>query len=61
VLQVHGSFDPMVLPDSVAGSDSYVRAPYSRVDLEVGHFPHEEDPDGFTAILIDWLSALARP
>jgi pimeloyl-ACP methyl ester carboxylesterase len=61
VLQVHGTHDPMVLPESVAGSDAYVRAPYTRVDLEVGHFPHEEDPAAFNAALIDWLSALDRP
>lgn len=58
VLQVHGSADPMVLPASVAGSEEYVRAPYTRVDVEAGHFPHEEKPEEFTAALLDWLRGL---
>jgi pimeloyl-ACP methyl ester carboxylesterase len=60
VLLVQGVHDPMILPGSVDGSEAYVRAPYARVDLDVGHFPHEEDPAAFTAALIDWLSALDR-
>lgn len=58
VLQVHGAHDPMVLPGSVDGSEHYVRAPYARVDLPCGHFPHEEAPDAFAAALIPWLAAL---
>ncbi len=58
VLQVHGSSDPMILPASVEGSEGYVRAPYARVDLPAGHFPHEEVPDEFSAALVDWLGAL---
>jgi len=58
VLQVHGSGDPMVLASSVDGSDEYVRAPYRRVDLDTGHFPHEEDRDAFTGALTTWLSEL---
>ncbi len=58
VLQVHGRDDPMMLPTSVDGSDSYVRAPYERVDLATGHFPHEEAPEEFTAALTDWLARL---
>lgn len=59
VLQVHGSLDPMVLPSSVDGSDDYVRAPYQRVDIDSGHFPHEEEPEAFTAALVSWLGQLA--
>lgn len=55
VLQVHGLQDPMVLPASVAGSDEYVRASYTRHDLASGHFPHEEQADEFSRLLIDWL------
>ena len=58
VLQVHGTADPMVLPESVDGSEEYVRAPYVRVDIEAGHFPHEEAPEQFTAALLDWLRGL---
>lgn len=58
VLQVHGSADPMVLPESVAGSEDYVRAPYRRADIDAGHFPHEEQPEAFTAAVLAWLRDL---
>ncbi len=61
VLQIHGEFDPMVLPGSVDGSEKYVRAPYERVNLAAGHFPHEERPAEFTSALLRWLRALERP
>ncbi len=61
VLQVHGAYDPMVLPSSVDGSEDYVRGDYSRVDLDAGHFPHEESVEDFNAALIDWLRGLERP
>lgn len=60
VLQVHGTADPMVLPGSVDGSEAYVRGDYRRIDLDVGHFPHEESPEEFTAALLDWLPGVAR-
>lgn len=55
VLQVHGTADPMVLVGSVDGSDEYVRAPYTRVDLSAGHFVHEEVPEDFSRALLTWL------
>ena len=58
VLQIHGAADPMMLAASVDGSEAYVRAPYERVDLPTGHFPHEEAPAAFTAALTDWLARL---
>ncbi len=61
VLQLHGAQDPMMLASSVEGSDAYVRAPYTRIDLETGHFPHEEQPEQFTAALTDWLRDVERP
>jgi len=55
VLQLHGALDPMMLPTSVEGSDDYVRGDYRRVDIDAGHFPHEERPEEFTDVLLDWL------
>ena len=57
VLQVHGTGDPMILASSVDGSEDYVRAAYSRVDLDAGHYPHEERPEVFTAALLEWLAS----
>lgn len=59
VLQVQGTKDPMVLASSVDGSEEYVRASYSRVDLDAGHFPHEERPEDFTRALLAWLGSPA--
>jgi pimeloyl-ACP methyl ester carboxylesterase len=50
----------MMLPGSVDGSDAYVRGDYQRIDLEAGHFPHEESPDAFMAALLDWLPGVVR-
>lgn len=55
VLQMQGALDPMMLPSSVDGSEDYVRGGYERVDLDTGHFPHEEAPDAFNAALLEWL------
>ncbi len=58
VLQIHGAADSTVLPTSVDGSEDYVVGPYRRADFPgVGHFPHEEDPQRFLAVLMDWLSS----
>jgi pimeloyl-ACP methyl ester carboxylesterase len=60
VLQVHGVDDGAILPSSVDGSEAYASAGYERVDLDgVGHFPHEEDPETFTRVLLDWLEKVA--
>ena len=58
VLQVHGSADPMLLATSVDGSEDHVSGSYERVDLAVGHFPHEEDPVAFSTALTAWLDHL---
>ena len=55
-LHVHGALGGPVLPSSAQGSSRYVDAPYRWRQLpDVGHFPHEEDPDTFNAELIGWL------
>ncbi len=59
VLHVVGGADDTMLPRSNDGSEEHVRGPYTRVDLPgVGHFPHEEAPDAFAALLVDWLADL---
>jgi pimeloyl-ACP methyl ester carboxylesterase len=59
VLQLHGAADPMILASSVDGSEDFVRAPYERVDLATGHFPHEEAPGPFADALLEWLAGPA--
>jgi pimeloyl-ACP methyl ester carboxylesterase len=55
-LHLHGSLDPVLRTRSAAGSGEYVEAPYRwRLFDGLGHYPHEEDPEVFSAELIDWL------
>ncbi len=55
-LHLHGSLDPVLRTRSAAGSGVYVEAPYRwRLFDGLGHFPHEEDPEVFSAELVDWL------
>jgi pimeloyl-ACP methyl ester carboxylesterase len=54
-LQLHGSVDGCVLPDTAQGSSRYVAAAYEWRLLDgVGHFPHEEAPEIVTGELIRW-------
>jgi pimeloyl-ACP methyl ester carboxylesterase len=55
-LHLHGSADPVLLTRTAAGSGEYVEAPYRWRLLDgVGHYPQEEDPEGFSRELINWL------
>jgi pimeloyl-ACP methyl ester carboxylesterase len=59
VLHIHGVRDGAILPRSIDGSEHYAETAYQRNDLdEVGHFPHEEDPERFNTILLRWLEQL---
>jgi pimeloyl-ACP methyl ester carboxylesterase len=56
VLHIQGGADPTVLPSSARGSGDYVTGHYEYTEIpDVGHFPHEEDPDEFHATLLNWL------
>jgi pimeloyl-ACP methyl ester carboxylesterase len=62
VLQIHGIDDGAVLLESVDGSEAFATGGYERVELPgVGHYPHEEDPAAFDAVLLPWLDTLPRP
>ncbi|WP_377270118.1 alpha/beta fold hydrolase [Peterkaempfera sp. SMS 1(5)a] len=55
-LHVHGAQDPVLLTSTATGAGEYVQAPYQwRLMDDIGHFPHEEDPAGFTTELVEWL------
>ncbi|MFF2541400.1 alpha/beta fold hydrolase [Kitasatospora sp. NPDC058063] len=55
-LHVQGAADPVLLSHTALGGGEYVAAPYRwRLLPDVGHFPHEEAPEEFTAELLDWV------
>ncbi|WP_042390741.1 alpha/beta fold hydrolase [Streptacidiphilus melanogenes] len=57
-LHVHGEEDPVLLPETALGSGAYVDAPYDWRPLDgIGHYPHEEEPDAFSDLLLEWLKA----
>jgi pimeloyl-ACP methyl ester carboxylesterase len=59
VLQVHGSEDPNVLPQSARGCEPYVRGDHRFLEISgAGHFPHEENPQAFHQELLGWLGSL---
>ncbi|MEV7118183.1 alpha/beta hydrolase [Kitasatospora griseola] len=56
VLHVQGASDPVLLSRTALGAGEFVSAPYRwRLLPGVGHFPHEEVPEEFTAELIGWV------
>ena len=58
VLQVHGAQDRTVLPRTALGSRQFTTGPYAwRVMPDVGHFPQEEAPAEFGALLEAWLAS----
>lgn len=59
VLHIHGEMDPSVLLSSAEGSDAWVNSRYELcVVPSVGHFPHEEHPESFDALVLPWLASL---
>lgn len=61
VLQVVGADDPALPPSSLEESRRHVLGQIrENVMPGVGHFAPEEDPDGFTGLLLDWLGSLDR-
>jgi pimeloyl-ACP methyl ester carboxylesterase len=54
---VEGELDPIV-PYAGLAARHYLRGPYrSELLPGVGHYPHEEAPDAFTKLLLDWLDS----
>lgn len=56
VLHLHGEHDSSILLRSAEGSGEWVTGPYEFCVVDgVGHFPHEEAPERFDALLQKWL------
>jgi pimeloyl-ACP methyl ester carboxylesterase len=56
-LQVHGALEGPITARSATGSGRFVDADYRwHLMPGVGHFPHEEDPDSFNRVLLEWLA-----
>lgn len=59
VLHLHGGRDPSVLLSTAEGSGEWVSGSYDFQVIDgAGHFPHDEAPEQFDAVLRPWLAAL---
>ncbi len=57
VLHIGGAEDPAEPAGGMASSARYVVGPFTEeLVAGAGHFPHEEKPDAFNRVLLDWLS-----
>ena len=61
VLHVHGTLDPMLLMATNAGSAELVEGRYTFVQMQTGHYPHEEAPAAFSHLLVDRLDTTRAP
>ncbi len=58
---VAGAADPVLPAGAVRWSAAHVTGPIkAQVMPGVGHFPPEEDPEGFNVVLLAWLGELSR-
>ncbi|MGZ6793106.1 MAG: alpha/beta fold hydrolase, partial [Mycobacteriales bacterium] len=58
VLQLHGSADGCIRPESAHGSGAYAHGGYSLNVLEgLGHFPHEQAPELVSQLLLEHARA----
>jgi pimeloyl-ACP methyl ester carboxylesterase len=57
VLQLQGAQDAAVSPTAVTPPDLVTAPLRHELITTAGHFPHEETPDTFNRVLLDWLSA----
>jgi pimeloyl-ACP methyl ester carboxylesterase len=59
VLQVHGSLDGVSSPASSTTPPALLAGPlHYEVLTTAGHFPHEETPELFNELLLEWLQTL---
>lgn len=55
-LIIHGVADPTLDYATSACSEDFVSAPCTRIDLPVGHWPQEEDPQAVQSAVLTWLN-----
>ena len=57
VCSISGTEDPALSAAGFERSRARVAGPFTARRMSgVGHFPHEEDPAAFTALLLAWLA-----
>lgn len=59
VLQIHGELDGAITPRTAERDNKYIQGPYDYYLMpDVGHFPHEENPDEFSNIIFEWIKTV---
>lgn len=57
VLLLTGAATPLLVPETLRGSEEYVTGRFTHHVIDAGHFPHEERPLEFQQCTVDWLLA----
>jgi pimeloyl-ACP methyl ester carboxylesterase len=57
VLQLHGAKDPAVTPTTVTPPHLVTAPLRHELIAPAGHYPHEEAPDLFNSLLVEWLAS----
>jgi pimeloyl-ACP methyl ester carboxylesterase len=55
VLQLHGAQDSAISPTTTTPPQLITAPLRHELIAPAGHFPHEETPDLFNRLLVDWL------
>jgi pimeloyl-ACP methyl ester carboxylesterase len=59
VLQIHGELDGAITVRTAERDNEYIQGAYDYYLMpEVGHFPHEENPDEFANIIFGWMKTV---
>lgn len=56
-LLITGTRNPLLRPSTLAGHEEYVTGAFSHREIDAGHFPHEERPEEFQRVTLEWLLA----
>jgi pimeloyl-ACP methyl ester carboxylesterase len=59
VLQVHGAQDTAISPTAITPPHLVTAPLRHELIASAGHFPHEETPDAFNGLLLDWLGSFS--
>jgi pimeloyl-ACP methyl ester carboxylesterase len=58
VLQVHGAQDSAISPTATTPPQLVAAPLRHELIAPAGHFPHEEAPDLFNSLVVDWLRSV---
>ena len=58
ILQLHGTLDPYVMTSTVRRCSRFAPGRILKFVDDAGHYPHQEQPEVVTGMLLDFVTAL---